>query len=162
MLGIGSFLSSVVEMCACCDPRAIPAHEKAIDGGQTKETQKEKNAKHATHRRVDLMEGRQDLSKSKKNTKTQAPQYSSWKREPDPMPGWTFEEQRTLIATSRSLQSERAMLLKHLGTEERAHWEYLRLIARHLPGKSADDCKRCLAHVKKSKIAYFGSSTRSL
>lgn len=159
----GSFLSCTpVENCICCDP----IHKQEIEGANAQASGKETSARKSTQDSIDrhaqVIKMCQDLLKTKGNTKTQVTRHSSWKREPDPMPGWTFEEQRTLIATSRSLQSERAMFLKHLGSAERADWEYLRLIARHLPGKSADDCKRCLAHVKKSKIAYFGSSTRSV
>ncbi len=46
-------------------------------------------------------------------------------------------------------------------TEENTHWQFLRLLARQVPDKSAKECGRCLQRVEAKRIAYFGPRTRS-
>ena len=84
----------------------------------------------------------------------------SWEREPEPLLGWTKGEQRELVAATRALQKDRAQLFNYYA-EEQASWEYLRLLARRLPGKSAEDCRRCLKHVTRHHVAYFGSPSQA-
>ena len=47
-------------------------------------------------------------------------------------------------------------MLKRGLTEEEAHWQYLRLLARHVPGKSLGDCDHCLKYMERQRVAYFG------
>ena len=84
----------------------------------------------------------------------------SWEKEPDPIPGWTLEEQRLLIAASKALQNDRILMIERGYSEEMAHWEYLRQIARRVPGKTAEECNGCLKHVERVRIAYFGTPSQ--
>jgi hypothetical protein len=90
-----------------------------------------------------------------------APHIPPWEREPEPLEGWTKEEQLALATAARANYRERALLLGRGMTEETAHWQFLRLLARHVPGKSAQECDRCLKHVEARRIAYFGPPSRS-
>jgi hypothetical protein len=90
-----------------------------------------------------------------------APQVPSWEREPEPLEGWTIDEQQALEAAARTYQRERTLMLGRGLTEENAHWQFLRLLARQVPGKSAKECERCLKHVEAKRIAYFGPPSRS-
>ncbi len=90
-----------------------------------------------------------------------APHIPPWEREPEPLEGWTTDEQHTLAAAARGNHRERALLLGRGLTEETAHWQFLRLLARHVPGKSVQECDRCLKHVEAKRIAYFGPPLRS-
>ena len=78
-------------------------------------------------------------------------------REPNPVAGWTLEDQRLLIAADKALQRDRLQLLESGVPEDRVMWNHLRQIARRVPGKSAEECGRCLKHVEKTRIAYFGN-----
>ncbi len=90
-----------------------------------------------------------------------APQAPSWECEPEPQEGWTIEDQQALAAAARANHKERTLMLGRGLTEDEAHWQFLRLLARHVPGKSAAECGRCLKHVKAKRIAYFGPPLRS-
>ena len=85
------------------------------------------------------------------------PTARSWEREPEPLEGWTFEEQHALAAAARANHTERTRGL----TEQDAHCHFLRLLVRQVPGKSAAECERCLKHVEAKRIAYFGPTSRS-
>ncbi len=86
------------------------------------------------------------------------PQVPSWELEPEPLEGWTIEEQRALEATARANHKERTLMMGRGLTKETAHWQFLRLLARQVPGKSARECERCLQHVEAKRVAYFGRS----
>jgi hypothetical protein len=86
-----------------------------------------------------------------------APMARYWEREPEPLEGWTFEEQRALAAAARANHKERTRGL----TDEDARCQFLRLLMRHVPDKSASECDRCLEHVEANRIAYFGATSRS-
>jgi hypothetical protein len=77
-----------------------------------------------------------------------------WTQYPNPMPGWTMEEQRELMETCKALHGEWSNLLEFFKSEERAHWEYMRLVAQYFPGKSAEDCDRCLRHLTRTRATY--------
>jgi hypothetical protein len=70
-------------------------------------------------------------------------------------------EQQALSAAARTNHKERTLMLGRGLTEESAHWQFLRLLARQVPGKSAAECHRCLRHVEAKRIAYFGPPSRS-
>ncbi len=76
---------------------------------------------------------------------------------PKPLHGWTSEEQLSLIAAAKIVPSERSLMLQHYGwTEEIAHHKYLLLISEKVPGKSLQECERCLNHLYANRVAYFG------
>ena len=83
----------------------------------------------------------------------------SWKREVEPLPGWTLEEQRALEVASKELQKERSSMAIRGIPVEYAHWQYVRLISRRVPSKSLEECADCLKHVLKGRVAYFGPRT---
>ncbi len=89
------------------------------------------------------------------------PQVPSWEREIEPLEGWTIEEQRALAAAAKAHHNERALMIERGPTMEIAHWQFLRLLAREVPGKSARECERCLQHVETKRVAYFGPQSRS-
>jgi hypothetical protein len=76
---------------------------------------------------------------------------------PKPLHGWTSEEQLSLIAAAKVVPSERSLMLQHYGwTEAIAHHKYLLLISEKVPGKSLQECERCLNHLYANRVAYFG------
>jgi hypothetical protein len=52
-------------------------------------------------------------------------------------------------------------MLKRGLTDDDARWQFLRLLARQVPGKSAQECERCLKYVEAKRVAYFGAPSRS-
>ena len=73
-----------------------------------------------------------------------------------------MDEQQALAAAARINHKERTLMLGRGLTEEDAHWQFLRLLARQVPGKSAAECGQCLKHVNAKRIAYFGPLARSV
>ena len=55
-------------------------------------------------------------------------------------------------------------MLKRGLTEEEAHWQYLLLLARHIPGKSFGDCDHCLKYMERQRACHspvaFPSSSK--
>jgi hypothetical protein len=73
---------------------------------------------------------------------------------PQPLHGWTVDEQLSLIAASRRVQSERSLMIQHCGwTEEMAHQKHLQLISEQMQSRSAQECECCLNQLR---VAYFG------
>jgi hypothetical protein len=158
----GSLLScSSVEKCVpavCCSVKKEEIEQQKIEYKvtSTKKPPRDKADKHEALNMCKII-----LTGPGKQASHSNPQVPSWAREPDPIPGWTLEEQRALISATKELQKERQRIQEYYPTEEQAQWEYLRLIARRVPGKSADDCKQCLKHFQKEHIAFFGSPSRT-
>ena len=80
----------------------------------------------------------------------------SWKREPNPLPGWTSEDQHALILGSKHHLKERSSIAIRGIHDEFAHWQYVRLVARYVPNKTLEECDLCIKHVERERIAYFG------
>jgi hypothetical protein len=76
---------------------------------------------------------------------------------PRPLPGWTSDEQLSLIAAIKTVPNERSLMIEHYGwTEEVAHHKYLLLMSDRVPGKSLQEVERCLRHLEAKRVAFFG------
>jgi hypothetical protein len=76
---------------------------------------------------------------------------------PTPLHGWTEEQQLSLIAATKTVPSERSLMIERCGwTEKIARHKYLLLISEQVPSKSAQECERCLKHLEVKRVAYFG------
>ena len=78
---------------------------------------------------------------------------------PKPLLGWTSDEQLSLIVASKTVSSKRLIMSKNpKWTKEMAHHKFIQLISEQIPGKSAQECARCLKHLDASRVAYFGEN----
>jgi hypothetical protein len=76
---------------------------------------------------------------------------------PQPLQGWTTDEQLALIVASKTVKSKRSLMFEKCGmTAEIARQKHLLLLSKHVPGKSVQECARCLKHLEASRVAYFG------
>ncbi len=72
-----------------------------------------------------------------------------------PLHGWTSDQQLSLIAASKKVQSARSLMNQHCGwTEDMAYHKYLQLISEKMQSKNARECEQCLNHMR---VAYFGN-----
>ena len=76
----------------------------------------------------------------------------AWKKDPEPLIGWTKAEQRIVIET----------LEQHPECRKNAEIrdKQLESIRRLLPGKSFEQVQSCFQHVDKQRISYFQASTK--
>ena len=71
-----------------------------------------------------------------------------WLRDPEPLPDWTLQQQKVLIAQLDDTPLSR----KHQEHLRRAMEKTHRLI----PEKSIEEIERCYKHLQLKRIAYFG------
>ncbi len=72
----------------------------------------------------------------------------AWRVHPDPLPGWTSEEQGKII-----------QILEENPKASKDRREFGQLFVKSrvlLPNKSLEDFRKCLTHVQSSRVAYFG------
>ena len=90
----------------------------------------------------------------------QTPSVPCWLKAPPPLPGWTEQEQTALIQA----YNEETLKEQSKGTPTQTSWQRrVAMLAHKLPGKrSAEDCIKCVIHVRTTKIAFFGSKAGKL
>ena len=123
------------------------------------------NRKSKEEQRREIMQINRILNMPRHTTadliENQAYAVPSWEKEPDPLDGWTLEDQRLLIAADKELRKNRLAMLDLGLPEEKVLWEHLRQIARRVPGKSVVECCRCFKYIERTRIAYFGRQSSS-
>ena len=104
--------------------------------------------------KVDLGEmAQQILEKVQANTGTETRPLERkvrvWEQDPTPLQGWSETDQRLFIIATKEAKLKSSLEASRLRRK-------LEKISQQFPGKSFSDCERCLRHVEKSRIAYFG------
>ena len=74
---------------------------------------------------------------------------SRWETDPDPLPGWTDQEQQILVAELRRCPGVQKDPQHPHGLLERAR--------RQLPTKTLEEIESCLEHMRSRKVACCGS-----
>ena len=122
-------------VCACpC------AQSRKVMTVQNPKPREPPNRKSKEEQRREIMQINRILNMSRHTTadliENQAYAVPSWEKEPDPLDGWTLEDQRLLIAADKELRKNRLAMLDLGLPEEKVLWEHLRQIARRVPGKN--------------------------
>ena len=79
----------------------------------------------------------------------ESPRVPIWDQEPEPIKGWTMEDQRALILAAKEAKLKTAQA-------PRAYNRSMAEVARQFPHKTLRECEDCFRHVEKSRIVYFG------
>ena len=75
-----------------------------------------------------------------------------WKKDPDPLPGWSANEQKVILEAAKNLSP----FAKNEAEERRNLWGNLSRTHGPLGQHTVDECEACYQYVLRMRVAFFG------